>query len=76
MRLEGEDGGGRAPFGGERQGAGDDRGVAAMDAVEIADRVDRPLEPRRRPRRVDRQREGSRRGSIPGCIRCAGAGVV
>ena len=76
MRLEGEDGGGRAPFGGERQGAGDDRGVAAVDAVEIADRVDRSFESGRRPRRVDRQREGSRRGLNQGCIRRRGATLV
>ena len=76
MRFESEDGGGRIPLGGKRLGASDDRGVTAMDAVEIADGVDRPFEPRRRPRRVDRHREGSRRGLNQDGIRCGGAGGI
>jgi hypothetical protein len=61
MRLEGEDRGRRVPLADFRYGDVDERPVAAMDAVEIADRHHRTTQRRRHGFAVAAHREGARR---------------
>ena len=53
MRLEGEDNAGKAKFFSQGVGAFDHGHMAAMHAIEIADRGDRAVEPRRRRGRIN-----------------------
>ena len=53
MRLEGEDNAGKAKLFSQGLGAFDHGHMAAMNAIEIADRGDRAVEPRRRRCRIN-----------------------
>src|SRR5690606_14909326 len=74
MRLEGEQRAGLAQPFGKRLGAGDHASMAAMQAVEIADRHHGSLEPRRRDERIAGDDERMR-GAGQECVQMSSASL-